>query len=92
MWGLNMILKGDYLVPLLINRASQYRLTIGGLHRLGHWMYKYVYKAGGRAWTSQRVKRVIMENGRASGVELMNGEITKSKIVYKQHRPLPDLL
>jgi phytoene dehydrogenase-like protein len=88
MWGLNHDIEGvSYLVPLLINRASQYRLTIGGAHRLGHWMYKAVYKAGGRAWTSQRVKRIIIENGQAAGVELIDGEILKSKIVISSIDP-----
>ncbi len=88
MWGVNHDLEGvSYLVPLLINRASQYRLTLGGAHRLGHWMYKAIYKAGGRAWTSQRVKRIIMENNHAAGVELIDGEILKSKIVISSIDP-----
>lgn len=88
MWGVNHDMEGvSYLVPLLINRASQYRLTIGGAHRLGHWLYKSVYKAGGAAWTSQRVKRIIMENGKAAGVELIDGEILHSKIVISSIDP-----
>lgn len=88
MWGLNPEIEGvSYLVPLLINRASQYQLTIGGAHRLAHWMYKALYKAGGRAWTSQRIKRIIMEDGKATGVELIDGEILKSKIVVSSVDP-----
>jgi phytoene dehydrogenase-like protein len=88
MWGLDHDKEGvSYLVPLLINRASQYRLTIGGAHRLGHWIYKFLYKHGGAAWTSQRIKRIIMEDGRATGVELIDGEILKSKIVVSSVDP-----
>jgi len=88
MWGLECNLEGvSYLVPLLINRASQYRLTIGGAHRLGHWLYKTVYKYGGRAWTSVRVKKILMENGQASGVELIDGEVFKAKIIVSSLDP-----
>lgn len=88
MWGLEHDVAGvGYLVPLLINRAGQYRLTVGGAHRLAHWIYKSIYKAGGMAWTSQRVKRIIMEDGRAAGVELIDGEILKSKIVVSSVDP-----
>lgn len=88
MWGLDHDLEGvSYLVPLLINRASQYRLTIGGAHRLGHWLYKTLYKYGGRAWTSQRIKKIIMEDGRAVGVELIDGEVLRSKIVVSSIDP-----
>ena len=88
MWGLEHDVAGvGYLVPLLINRAGQYRLTAGGAHRLAHWIYKAIYKAGGRAWTSQRIKNIIMEDGRAAGVELIDGEILKSKIVVSSVDP-----
>jgi phytoene dehydrogenase-like protein len=88
MWGLDYNLEGvSYLVPLLINRASQYRLTIGGAHRLAHWIYKFLYKHGGAAWTSARIKRIIMEDGRATGVELIEGEVLKCKIVVSSVDP-----
>lgn len=88
MWGLEWNLEGvSYLVPLLINRASQYRLTIGGAHRLAHWLYKNICKFGGNVWTSVRVKRILIENGRASGVELIDGEIFRSKIVVSSLDP-----
>lgn len=88
MWGLDYNVEGvGYLVPLLINRASQYRLTIGGAHRIAHWMYKFIYRHGGRVWTSQRIKKIIIENGKATGVELIDGEIIKSKIVVSSIDP-----
>jgi phytoene dehydrogenase-like protein len=88
MWGLDWDLEGvSYLVPLLINRASQYRLTRGGSHRLGHWIYKTMYRFGGRLWTSVRIKRITMEQGGAAGVELEDGTILKSKIVVSSLDP-----
>jgi phytoene dehydrogenase-like protein len=88
MWGLDWDVEGvGYLVPLLLNRATQYRLTVGGSHRLAHWIYKTMYKLGGRVWTSQRIKRIIVENNQASGVELDDGTILKSKIVVSSLDP-----
>ncbi|MCL5406773.1 MAG: NAD(P)/FAD-dependent oxidoreductase [Deltaproteobacteria bacterium] len=88
MWGLDWDLEGvSYLVPLLINRASQYRLTVGGSHRLAHWIYKAMYQHGGRVWTSVRIKRIVMEGGKAVGVELEDGTLLRSKIVVSSLDP-----
>jgi phytoene dehydrogenase-like protein len=46
-----------------------------------------MYRFGGRAWTSQRIKRIIVDDGRASGVELEDGTILKSKIVVSSLDP-----
>ncbi|MFX1263922.1 MAG: phytoene desaturase family protein [Promethearchaeota archaeon] len=93
MWGLDWDLEGvSYLVPLLINRASHYRLTRGGSHRFAHWIYKTMYKFGGRVWTSQRIERIILDEGRACGVELDDGTVLKSKIVASSLDPYQTFL
>ena len=74
MWGLDYDLEGvSYLVPLLINRAVNYRLVVGGSHHLAHLFTKVLYRNGGMIISPVNVKRVVLENGSATGVELEDG-------------------
>ena len=79
MWGLEYDLEGlGYLVPLMINRVTNYQLVVGGSHHLAHLMYKFIYRNGGRALGSQLVKRIIVEDGTAIGVEMEDGTVHKA--------------
>ncbi len=74
MWGLHYDLEGvSYLVPLLFNRATNYRLVVGGSHHLAHLFTKVLYRNGGMIISPVAVKRIIIENGAATGVELEDG-------------------
>ena len=82
-WGLQYDQSGvSYLVPLLINRASNSGLVEGGSHRLSNGLLKAVLENKGEVKTSVRIKRIIVENGTAKGVELIDGtEIRCNKAV-----------
>ncbi|MEJ2716287.1 MAG: NAD(P)/FAD-dependent oxidoreductase [Deltaproteobacteria bacterium] len=74
MWGLHYDLEGvSYLVPLLINRAANYALVVGGSHHLAHLFTKVIYRHGGMIVSPVTVKRIVVENGAATGVELHDG-------------------
>ncbi len=76
MWGLDYDLEGlGYLVPLYINRATNYQLSVGGSHKVAHVMGKVIYENGGMILTAQLVKRIMVENGVAKGVEMEDGRI-----------------
>jgi phytoene dehydrogenase-like protein len=93
MWGLEYDLEGlGYLVPLMINRATNYRLVVGGSHHLAHLMYKFIYRNGGRALGSQLVKRIIVEDGTATGVEMEDGTVHKAKFVASSLDPYQTFL
>ncbi|MFH0821432.1 MAG: NAD(P)/FAD-dependent oxidoreductase [Pseudomonadota bacterium] len=80
MWGLNYDLEGvSYLVPLLINRAVNYRLVVGGSHHLAHLFTKVLYRNGGMIISPVTVKRIVVENGAAKGVELEDGTFYRAK-------------
>jgi phytoene dehydrogenase-like protein len=69
MWGLDYNLEGlGYLVPLYINRATNYRLCVNGSHRLAHLMSKFIYDHGGMVIANQLVKRIIIDGGAAKGI------------------------
>ena len=73
-WGLPYDASGaSYMVPLLINRATNYRLMKGGSHRLSNALTKYMLEFGGEIITSAQIKRIIVEGGKATGVELEGG-------------------
>ena len=73
-WGLQYDASGvSYMVPLLINRATNYRLLRGGSHRLSNALTKYMLEFGGEILTNAQIKRIIVEGGTAKGVELIDG-------------------
>ena len=73
-WGLDYSQSGvGYLIPLYMNRMSNYRLTAGGSHRVSNALLKAVFENQGQIRTSAQIKRIIVENGTAKGVELEDG-------------------
>jgi phytoene dehydrogenase-like protein len=79
MWGLDYDLEGlGYLVPLMINRGYHYRLCEGGSHHLAHLLAKNISENGSRVITGCVIERIIIENGKAVGVELEDGTVIKA--------------
>jgi phytoene dehydrogenase-like protein len=79
-WGLEYDVTGvGYLIPLYINRAANYRLVIGGTHRLASALQKIIIENGGLTLTSQRIKRIIVKNNIAKGVEMEDGTIIEAE-------------
>jgi len=73
-WGLDYAQSGvSYMVPIYLNRMSHYHLTAGGSHRTSNALLKSTFEQGGQIRTSARIKRIIVENGTAKGVELHDG-------------------
>jgi phytoene dehydrogenase-like protein len=73
-WGLDYQQAGvSYMVPIYFNRMTNYRLTKGGSHRVSNALYKSIFEHQGQIRQSAVIKRIIIENGEAKGVELENG-------------------
>jgi len=80
MWGMEYDLEGvGYLVPLMINRGWHFRLCRGGSHHIAHILARLISENGGRVLTGQMIKRIIIENGEAKGVELEDGTTIKAR-------------
>ncbi|OGQ80149.1 MAG: hypothetical protein A3F90_12660 [Deltaproteobacteria bacterium RIFCSPLOWO2_12_FULL_60_19] len=78
-WGLEPDLEGiGFLVPLYLNRAVHYRLCVGGSHMVAQSLGKIVLENGGLILGSQQVKRILVENGRACGVETASGDVMEA--------------
>lgn len=80
-WGLDHDGTGvGYLIPLMLNRAVSSRLCVGGSHRLSHAISRVIQESGcGRLRGSIRIKRIVVENGTAKGVELENGTLIEAR-------------
>lgn len=73
-WGLDYSQSGvGYLIPLYFNRMSNYRLTAGGSHRVSNALLKVIFEQKGQIRQNAQIKRIIVENGTAKGVELEDG-------------------
>ena len=75
-WGLEYDVNGvGFLIPLYINRASAYRLTVGGTHMLASALNRVIMENGGLTATSRQIKRILVEGNTARGVEMSDGTI-----------------
>ena len=73
-WGLDYNQSGvGYLIPLYLNRMVNYRLVAGGSHRVSNALLKSIFENKGQIRTSAQIKRIIVENNAAKGVELEDG-------------------
>ena len=73
-WGLDYSQSGlGYLIPLYFNRMTNYYLTAGGSHRVSNALLKAIFENKGQIRQSAQIKRIIVENGIAKGVELEDG-------------------
>lgn len=79
-WGLEYERGGlGYLALLLLNRITNYRLCIGGSHRLSSALTRVIMKSGGQLRTSIIIKKILVENGTAVGVEIDDGTIYEAE-------------
>lgn len=78
-WGLEHDAAGvGYMVPLYINRAVNYRLTVGGTHMLTQGLCKVILGNGGMTLTHNGAERIILRDGVAKAVELEDGTIVEA--------------
>ena len=74
-WGLEYDSTGlGFMIMLMMNRATNYRLCVGGSHRLASALQKIILENKGRLMGSQRIKKILVKDGVARGVELENGK------------------
>ena len=79
MWGLEPEGHGvSYLVPLYINRSANYRLIAGGSHGLAQALQKVLLENKGMISCNQRIKRIIVREGTAKGVEMEDGTVIEA--------------
>jgi phytoene dehydrogenase-like protein len=76
LWGLEYDVTGvGYLIPLYLNRATHYQLVAGGTHMVASAFNRVIMENGGLTMTSRNIKRIIVEDNTAKGVEMHDGTI-----------------
>ncbi len=80
-WGLEYDNGGlGFLVPLMLDRAVNSRLCIGGSHRLSNALSRVIQEqGGGHLRGSQLIKRIVVQDGTAKGVELEDGTVYEAE-------------
>ncbi|MDY6973776.1 MAG: NAD(P)/FAD-dependent oxidoreductase [Thermodesulfobacteriota bacterium] len=81
MWGMDPNQSGvGYLIPLYVNRASNYRLVVHGSHSLAQSITKDYMTHGGKIYSPYGVKSIVVEDGVAKGVQLDDGPFLSAKL------------
>ena len=71
--GLGMVL------PLVITQVEPSRLCVGGSHALAHGLWRALLKNGGVTCGMHEVEEILIENGKATGVRLTDGQVIKAR-------------
>ncbi|UCD28325.1 MAG: NAD(P)/FAD-dependent oxidoreductase [Planctomycetota bacterium] len=73
-WGVDYDSTGlGYLAIINLNRSTNYRLCVGGSHKLASALQKVILENGGRLMGSKRIKNILVSDGAARGIELKDG-------------------
>lgn len=81
-WGLDPEQSGlGYLVPLYMNRTVNYRICRGGSHMLTQSLIKVNLENGGTLLTNQSLKGIVVDNGKALGVEREDGTVFEARAI-----------
>lgn len=87
-WGAEYDQAGlGFLCLLYLNRASNYRLVKGGSHVVAQALGKIIHENNGVTVNNIRIKRIIVEDGTAKGVELDDGTKIKTRVVISTLNP-----
>ncbi|MCP5068025.1 MAG: NAD(P)/FAD-dependent oxidoreductase [bacterium] len=89
MWGLDPREPGlGFMVPLLLDRTVNKCYCYGGSHKFAGALAREVVKAGGLILEAAAVDKILLEDGRAAGVQLAHeGRVLRSKVVMSTLDP-----
>ncbi|MFH2046708.1 MAG: NAD(P)/FAD-dependent oxidoreductase [Pseudomonadota bacterium] len=77
-----------FLIPLLLQRAGWNKAYCnGGSHRLAAALAREIMAAGGMIMSPAPVTKILVANGRATGVEMYDGRQIKAKAVLSSLDP-----
>lgn len=68
-----------YILERFFEESACYSVPIGGTEQLGLTLARGLEKFGGKLQMNAHVDEIIVENGRAVGVRLKNGNVVKAK-------------
>jgi phytoene dehydrogenase-like protein len=65
--------------PLLVGKIDNWHVCVGGSHALAHALWEGFAQAGGRVFLQHGVDRILVENGKAVGLELEDGSAVRAR-------------
>jgi phytoene dehydrogenase-like protein len=65
--------------PLLAGKIDNWRVCLGGSHRLAHALWRDLARHDGVILVQSEVTRILTDNGRAVGVELWDGRTIEAR-------------
>jgi phytoene dehydrogenase-like protein len=75
-WGVKYdSINLGYLVLLYLNRSHNYQLVKGGSHMVAQALNKVIHENRGLVKNNQCIKRIVVEEGEAKGIEMVDGTI-----------------
>ncbi len=87
-WGVEYDQSGlGFLCLLYLDRAHNYRMVRGGTHVMAQALGKVIHENKGITVNNIRIKRIIVEDGTAKGVELDDGTTVMAKVVISTIDP-----
>jgi phytoene dehydrogenase-like protein len=69
------------IVPLAIGLAAENQLAAGGVHELAQALWSACIDGDGDVWDSTTVTRILVEDGRAAGIEMSDGRQVRARAV-----------
>ena len=88
MWGLDPRETGiGFFVPLLLDRGINKCYCYGGSHKFAGALAREIVRNGGTIIDAAEVTKILMHNGRATGVELAEGRTLSAKAVMSTLDP-----
>ncbi len=88
MWGLDPTETGlGFMVPLMVDRAMSKAQCYGGSHKLAGALSREIHRHGGLVIDNAEVTRILVDGGRASGVECFDGRVLEAKAVVSSLAP-----
>lgn len=87
MWGLHLEDPLGYLYPLYLCRMIGAGLVKGGSHRLSSAVFRSFVRAGGTVIDRCEVTRIVVEGGRAVGVEVEDGTVHRGRAIVSTLNP-----
>jgi phytoene dehydrogenase-like protein len=66
-------------VPLVVSQVEPSHVCLGGSHALAHALWRALLRAGGRIRGVAHVERILLDGGRAAGVQLSDGEQIRAR-------------
>lgn len=68
-----------YILERFFEESAAFSVPIGGTSQLGETLQRGLEKFGGKLQMNAHVDEIIVENGRAVGVRLKNGNVVKAR-------------